>query len=204
MTEINVKIQEKSRKVVAAYGAVFGKQLLTVRQVNVDNKYFEKKADAETTGILITNRPVKRYKIQRIDITSIRLRKDIDNSLSIVINEGLKDESGNSIEIVRPIEMPRFNVEPTTENIQKAIESSVNGIGEPLYFNNVEKLTEAVNRANKNEILRVKNLIENLNGAVSCLEQTIEKDIKRAIEYRKSLGENDDVTVRITTQMTEE
>lgn len=204
MTEINVKIQEKSRKVVAAYGAVFGKQLLTVRQVNVDNKYFEKKADAETTGILITNRPVKRYKIQRIDITSIRLRKDIDNSLSIVINEGLKDESGNSIEIVRPIEMPRFNVEPTTENIQKAIESSVNGIGEPLYFNNVEKLTEAVNRANKNEILRVKNLIENLNGAVSCLEQTIDKDTKRAIEYRKSLGENDDVTVRITTQMTEE
>lgn len=198
MTEINVKIQEKSRKVIAAYGTVFGKQLLTVRQVNIDNKYFEKRNNANETGIIVPHRPIHRYKIQRIDITSLRVRKDIDGTLAIVINESLKDEKGNSIEIIRPIEMPRFNVEPTTENIQKAIEAQVNGVGEPLYFNNVDKLTEAVNRANKNEMIRAKALIDDIEGAVRCLEHTIEKDTKYAMEYKKSLGENEDVEVHVT------
>lgn len=204
MTEVNVRIQEKSRKVIAAYGTVFGKQLLTVRRVNIDNKYFDKRNNAEETGIILPHRPLRRIKIQRVDITSLRLRKDIDGTLTIVINESLKDEAGNSLEIIRPIEMPKFNVEPTTENILKAIEANVNGVGEPLYFNNVDKLTEAVNRANKNELIRAKALIDDIEGAINCLEHTIEKDTKYAVEYKKSLGENEDSTLHIKTTITEE
>jgi len=201
MTEVNVKIQEKSRKVIAAYGQVFGHQLFTVRQCNVDNKYYDKKNNAADTGMLVPHRPIRRYKTQRIDVTSLRLRKDIDGTLTIVINESLKDDNGNSLEIIRPIEMPKFNVEPTTENIQKAIEANTSGSGEPLYFSDINKLTEAVNRANTNEMLRAKNLLEDIEGQIRCIEQTIEKDTRYAIEYRKALGETDDVTINTTVKV---
>lgn len=202
--EVNVKIQEKSRKVIAAYGEVFGKQLLTVRRVNIDNKYCQKKESSKETGILVTHRPICRYKIQRIDITSLRLRKDVDGTLTIVINEGMKDDNGRLMEIIRPIEMPKFNVEPTVENIQKAIDATANGSGEPLYFSEIDKLTEVVNRANKNELIRAQAHIEDVKGAIRCLEQTIEKDTKYALDYKRSLGKCDGAELEITATITEE
>lgn len=204
MNEVNVKIQEKSRKVIAAYGEVFGKQLLTVRRVNIDNKYCQKKENSKDTGILVPHRPICRYKIQRIDITSLRLRKDVDGTLTIVINEGMKDDNGRLMEIIRPIEMPRFNVEPTVDNIQKAIDATSNGTGEPLYFSEIDKLTEVVNRANKNELIRAQALIEDVKGAIRCLEQTIEKDTKYAADYKRSLGNCDGSSLEITATITEE
>jgi len=200
---VNVTLQSSSRKIVAAYGPMFGKQLHTVRRVNIDNKYNEKKADFPDTGTLIPIVPITRYKIIHVDVMSMEVVPDIEGRISIVINKGLKDSSGNSIELIRPLKMPEFDVEPTIDNIKRAI-SSTGSADNPIYFTNLSRLTEAVGQLNKANLTRVNQFIEELRGQANCLSNTISKDNSYVTEYRKSLGETDDDSVNVNVTATVE
>ncbi len=197
---INLNLQNNSRKVVAAYGPMFGKQLHTVRRVNIDNKYNEKKADFPDSGVLVPIVPITRYKIVHVDILSMEVARDVDGVLSIILNRGLKDSTGASIELVRPLKMPEFDVDPTIDNIKRAIDTATS-VGEPVYFTNLPKLTDAVNQMNKTNLTRVNQFIEELKGQSNCLNDTIVKDSRYVSEYKKALGETDEVeaTVHVTT-----
>lgn len=188
--KINPTIVNKSRVILGKYGSMYGKQLLTVKRVNIDNKYYDKKNSTEMTGIILPMRPIQRYKIVRCNITSMELTVDADNTPSITINRGQTDDQGHSIEIICPLADPMFDNEPTTENIAKALENQESG-REPMYFKNPEMLTEAVNRLNKRELDRVNALIESLKGQANSLSTTIKRDTEYVREYRQQLGEVD-------------
>lgn len=200
--QIDIKITAKSRPILAEYGKMYGHELYTVTKTNIDRKYHTRMADADMNSALLPHRATVRYKIIRIDVLSLQAIVDADGTPAIVINGGMKNQNGDSIEIIRSLEMPRFNIEPTTENISKAIESSVNG-GEVLYFNNPEKLTEAVNRLNKREEARIATLIEELTGQQKLLNKTIANDTEAVAEYRRQLGQIDksDSTVKVHVEM---
>lgn len=190
-TNINISISPKGRKVVMAYGPMFGKQLFTVSCVNVDPKYNERKESIVDTGALLPIRPVHRYKIRKIDVMSLEYAQDIDNTPMIILNKGIKDSCGQLIEATFPLEMPKFDIEPTQENIKRAIENAALN-GEPIYFKNLEKLTDVVNRLNKNEKARVDQLILDLQGQANCLAKTIANDTAYVTEYKKQCGSLDD------------
>lgn len=200
--QIDIKITAKSRPILAEYGKMYGHELYTVTKTNVDRKYHTRMQEADINGVLLTHRATVRYKIIRIDILSLQAIIDADGTPAIVINGGMKNQNGDSIEIIRSLEMPRFNIEPTTENISKAIESSVNG-GEVLYFSNPEKLTEAINRLNKREEARIAVLIEELTGQQKLLNKTIANDTEAVAEYRRQLGQVDkpDTTVKVHVEV---
>lgn len=200
--QIDIKITAKSRPILAEYGKMYGHELYTVTKTNVDRKYHTRMQEADINGVLLTHRATVRYKIIRIDILSLQAIIDADGTPAIVINGGMKNQNGDSIEIIRSLEMPRFNIEPTTENISKAIESSVNG-GEVLYFSNPEKLTEAINRLNKREEARIAALIEELTGQQKLLNKTIANDTEAVAEYRRQLGQVDkpDTTVKVHVEV---
>lgn len=200
--QIDIKITAKSRPILAEYGKMYGHELYTVTKTNIDRKYHTRMQEADINGVLLTHRATVRYKIIRIDILSLQAIIDADGTPAIVINGGMKNQNGDSIEIIRSLEMPRFNIEPTTENISKAIESSVNG-GEVLYFSNPEKLTEAINRLNKREEARIAALIEELTGQQKLLNKTIANDTEAVAEYRRQLGQVDkpDTTVKVHVEV---
>lgn len=200
---INPSIVNKSRIILGEYGAMLGRQLLTVRCVNIDNKYYDTKNNSEMSGVILPARPIQRYKIVRTNITGVELAIDADGTPSIIINRGQIDEQGKATEIVCPLAKPQFNVEPNTENIAKALENQKNGIA-PLYFNNIEMLTEAVNRLNKRELERVNTLIESLKGQAQSLSNTIKRDTEYVREYRQQLGEVDNDTKRTIVVVTDE
>jgi hypothetical protein len=188
--EININIVNKSRTVLAKFGEMFGKQLLTVKKVNIDPKYYEKKSGMPDNGIILPIRPITRYKIVRINITKLDLAVDSDKVPCIILNGGTVDAQGNSLEVTCPLREPQFNIEPSVENITRAIENQEKG-GEVIYFKSPEKLTEAVNRLNKRELERVRQLIDDLNGQATSLDRTIKSDTEYVREYRKQLGETD-------------
>lgn len=187
---INQSIINKSRPILTKYGSMVGTQLLTVKCVNIDNKYYDIKNSMDMSGTLLPIRPVQRYKIVRIDITGVELAIDADGTPSIIINRGRVDEQGKPMEILCPLADPQFNTEPNTDNIAKALENQKNGAA-PLYFRNIEMLTEAVNRLNKRELDRVNALIESLKGQANSLTTTIRRDSDYVREYRQQLGEID-------------
>ena len=203
---VNVEISPKGRKVVMAYGSMFGRQLFTVSCVNVDLKFNEKRENISENGELLPIRPVHRYKIRKIDVISMEYAQDIDGTPMIILNKGLKDKAGKEIEITLPLQMPKFDIEPTNENIKLAIENIAKS-GEPIYFKCLEKLTDAVNRLNKNEKARVDNLISDLQGQSLLLGKTISKDTAYVREYKKQCGVLDDpaldATVHVETTVEE-
>lgn len=200
--QISETVLKKNRKVIVKYGEMLGKELYTVRKVNVDPKYVDKK---NSNGeYLVPHLPITRCMIVRIPITSVGIGEDLNGTPMLIFNQGISDDNNKSLEYKCPLTDPMFNIEPTTENILKAIDAQAKN-GPALYFSNPEKLTDACVETNRMMVSRLQELLNSLSGQKRSLENSIERDIQHVTEFRRELGEVDEpqdisVSVKVETK----
>ena len=193
---INIRLVEDNRINIATFGALYGHRIFKASKVACVLDFNARLRDVNENGGLFTNRTPYRYKIIPIDIVGLNLEKDIDGSNVIVINKGMVDDDGNSIEIRCAIDNSKFTKEVTTQTISDAL----NKPDSPdMYFANARKLVEVLNPANNSEISRIEKLIDDLSKMKEMVKQTRDLNVSSVNEYFKQLDkENEKVKINVS------
>lgn len=196
---INIRVVEDNRVSIAAFGPLYGHRIYKAKKIPCILDFNAKLRDAQDNNGITTNRTPYRYKIIPIDITGLNLEKDIDGTNVIVINKGLVDESGESIEVRCPIDNDKFTKEVTVENVTNAInEKDMTA----TYFANARKLVEAVNPCNRNEISRIESLISDLQKIKDMINSTADYNVANVNDYYKQLDQ-EKARVKLNIQVNE-
>lgn len=189
---ISVSVVEDNRPSIANFGGLFGHRIFRAEKVACDLNFNEKLREARENNGITTSRSPMRYKVVNIDITSLKLDKDIDGSHVIVINEGRVDAAGNSVEVRCPIDNEKFTKDVTTENITEALNKK------GYFFASGKKLVENLNPANQNEINRIDALLEALKKQREMIARTMEANTESVSAYYRQLDGKKEVKVTIT------
>lgn len=198
--KINIQVVEENRPSLASFGNIYGRRIFKAAKTPVITDFQSRMETANHTKGLFINRNINRYKVVAIDITSIALKKGIDDDYEIVINEGLVDETGSDIEVRCPITKSDFTEDVTTENLVKAL-SKDSASGANVFFSSGKKLAKFLNAENDKENAKVRSLVDELNKISQMLDTTSEKNTAYADSYYRQLdGKTGNTTVNITVE----
>lgn len=190
MEQINVSIIADKRQLLEKFGVLLGKRIFKVSKANCKLDYFEHKRKIEEVNGITTNRPVVRYMVVPIDITSVEIDKDIDGGYEIILNRGLTDINGVKIEVNCPIDNPILTRKVTTDVLAEALndKNKTN-----IFFSSADAVNSEINRLNEKEEGRIKALLEDLGKQKALIEQTITANNNLVSEYGRqlSLGDRD-------------
>lgn len=176
---------DKFRVNMEVYGALFGKELYSVKVVNADPKYNEKKA----MSLPVPNNPIKIFMAIRHNI--IGVNADVDGSGCPVVI--LKDQKGNDIRC--RITKPDFK-EASVATVREAIEA-YESKGDPIFFSDCEKLTKELTQLNIQQRAAANDLAKEMASQASLLSDTVEnmKELQR--RYFESLNRVDQQSVTV-------
>lgn len=193
---INVRLVEDNRVNIANFGQLYGHRIYKATKVPCILDFNARLRDVTENGGIITNRTPYRYKIVPIDIVGLNLEKDIDGSNIIIINKGMSDEDGNSVEIRCTLDNSKFTKEVTTQTITDALNKPDSN---DMFFSQPRKLVETLNPANASEISRIEKLIDDLGKMKDMIKQTRDLNVSSVNDYYKQLDkENEKVKVNVT------
>lgn len=193
--KINVQIVEENRAVLADASKVYGKRIYKAVKNPVILDFASRAEQANHTKDLFLNRNINRYKTVFIDITSIALRKGIDEDYEIVLNEGQIDEAGNDIEIRCPLTKAEFTTEVTVENLAEALNKNDSS---NMFFSSGKKLAKFLNAENDKELLRIDSLLKELEQAKKTIVTTKENNINGAESYYRQLDGKKDINIHVS------
>ena len=185
-TTINIQVVEENRPSISQFGTLFGKRIFKAAKTPVIIDFNQRLEQANHNKGLFINRNIFRYKVVSIDITSLVLEKGIDEEWEVVINKGLVDEAGNSIEVRCPLNNDKFTKDVTVENLADALSKDGNA-GRNVFFSSGKKLAEFLNQQNDKEQRKVDELISELKKVSGMIETTSEKNTAYADSYYRQL-----------------
>lgn len=198
--KINIQVVEENRPNLASFGNIYGRRIFKAVKTPIITDFQSRTENANHTKGIFVTRNINRYKVVAIDITSIALKKGIDDDYEIVINEGLVDETGADIEVRCPITKSDFTEDVTTENLVKAL-SKDSSAGSNVFFSSGKKLAKFLNAENDKENAKVCDLIDELKKISQMLEVTSEKNTAYADSYYRQLdGKSASTKVNITIE----
>lgn len=193
-TKINVQIVEENRPNLTAFGNLYGRRIFKAVKTPVIIDFASRLEQANHNKDLFVNRNINRYKTLGIDITSLALRKGIDDDYEIVINEGLVDEAGEDIEVRCPITKHDITADVDVENIAKALNKDG---GNNIFFSSGKKLSKFLNAENAKERARVSALIDELQKVYKVIETTEERNTQNSESYYRQLDGKKEVHVHV-------
>lgn len=201
---INVHIVEENRPNIANFGGLYGKRIFKAERIAVITDFGKRQQEAKENNGLFLNRNIFRFKTQAIDITGLNLEKDIDGEYVIVINKGLEDESGRSIEVRCPMTSKKFTKDVTVDTISDALN---NGSTNTAFFSSGKKLTEYLNRQNDKEMTKIEALKDELTRIYGAIRQTADNNVANTEAYYRQLddkGSKTEVHVHVEEQSYEQ
>lgn len=180
---------EKNRIPMAVYGDLFGKEVYSVKAINADPKYNERK----NRGELVPIRPIKIFMATRHNIVGVRA--DVDGSgMPIVI---MTDTTG--VEIRGQISKPELR-EPSVASVKEALEA-FESAGETIFFTDCAKLTSEINQLNSQQRICANDYAKEMAAQSTMLQETIENMRELQRRYYDSLNANDSTDRTATVQV---
>lgn len=197
--QINISVIADKRILMEKFGVLFGKRIFKVAKANTQLDYFEQKRKIEECNGVTTNRPIVRYMVVPIDITSVEVEKDIDGGYEIVLNKGLTSVDNQSIEVHCPLDNPILTRKVTTDVLADALNDKTKS---NTFFSSAEGVSAEINRLNEKEHGRGEALVESLKRQIGVIEQTITANNNLVSEYHRQLatGDTDQKDVHITIE----
>lgn len=197
--QINVSVIADKRILMEKFGVLFGKRIFKVAKANTQLDYFEHKRRIEECNGITTNRPIVRYMVVPIDITSVEVEKDIDGGYEIVLNKGLTSVDNQPIEVHCPLDNPILTRKVTTDVLADALNDKTKS---NTFFSSAEGVSAEINRLNEKERGRVQALRESLDRQANMIEQTMTANSNLVNEYHRQLatGDTDQKDVHITIE----
>lgn len=186
--QINVSVIADKRILMEKFGVLFGKRIFKVAKANVQLDYFAHKAKIEECNGITTNRPIVRYMVVPIDITSVEVEKDIDGGYEIVLNKGLSNIEDQSIEVHCPLDNPILTRKVTTDVLADALNDKTKS---NTFFSSAEGVKDEINRLNEKEAGRARALKESLERQINAIETTMTANNNLVTEYGRQLSTDD-------------
>lgn len=187
--QINVSIIADKRILMEKFGVLFGKRIFKVAKANVQLDYFAHKTKIEECNGITTNRPIVRYMVVPIDITSLEVERDIDGGYEIVLNKGLSNLEDQSIEVHCPLDNPILTRKVTTDILAEALNDKNKS---NTFFSSAEGVKDEINRLNEKEAGRARALRESLDRQIGLIESTMTANNNLVSEYSRQLAIGDD------------
>lgn len=194
MNEVNLKADVKviadHRNQLSNIGKLHGRKIFRVSKEVVDREFVKKQLEVENGDklALLTNRPLQRYKVIGIDVTSVCTHKNAEGSTNVYINEGekitLPDGTQKSVEVVIPINASK---NPLNKVSDETMYKALNG-DNSVIFGSPDDVIEYQNRLNNNELVRLDALIADLQRQRQSLQTTIDRNIKIGQDYKRELS----------------
>lgn len=190
MEQINVSIIADKRQLLEKFGVLLGKRIFRVAKANCKLDYFEHKRKIEDMNGITTSRPIVRYMVVPIDITSVEVDKDIDGGYEVILNRDLKTADNVSIQVNCPIDNPILTRKVTTDVLAEALN---NKDKTNIFFSSAEAVNAEINRLNEKEKGRAKALADDILAQIGNIDQTITLNNNLVSEYGRqlSLGDRD-------------
>lgn len=196
--QINVSVIADKRLLMEKFGVLFGKRIFKVAKANVQLDYFAQKQKIEECNGITTNRPIVRYMVVPIDITSVEVEKDIDGGYEVILNKGLSNLEDQSIEVHCPLDNPILTHKVTTDILAEALNDKNKS---NTFFSSAEGVKDEINRLNEKEAGRARALKESLERQIGTIEQTMNANNNLVSEYGRQLSLGDgDKDVHITIE----
>lgn len=186
---IEVRVEkevESKRPLLVNFGTLYGRRVFKLEKRPCIQKFAENADKAMEAHELFLTRNVNRIRIIPVDIVSINPIVAADDQVEIVLNQGLKDKSGNSVEIRCPLSKEKVTKEVTTEIIVEALNKA--GNGKTTYFSSGKKLAEEVNYENEKEITKVVNLENLLSNIKDALSEAKRRNAEVVNSYYEQLN----------------
>lgn len=183
---VNVRLVEDNRISIANFGQLYGKRIFKAAKIACNLDFNRDLRMAQDNNGLCSNRSPYRFKVIPVDIVGLNLEKDLDGTNVIVINKGLVDNAGESIEIRCPLDHQKFTRDVTPENLTDALNKKDFA---NIYFANAKKLAETLNPSNQNEIARIEKLISELEKQKELISKTYDYNIQSVNSYYQQLDE---------------
>lgn len=181
--QINVRVVEDNRASLVEFGKIYGKRIFKASKVPVMTDFNRQQREAEENAGITLSRSPYRYKMEAIDITSIKIGQGVDGATVVILNEGLEDAAGNSTEVRCPIENSKFATKVTEDAVREAIDKHNND----MLFMSGRELASKLSPANMGEIARLKKLIADAESMIKIIESTNDKNVNDTDEYYKQL-----------------
>lgn len=197
--QINVAIIADKRLLLEKFGVLLGKRIFKVAKANTQLDYFEQKAKIEECNGITTSRPIVRYMVVPVDITSIQIEKDVDGSYEVVLNKGLTTADDVSIEVHCPLDNPVLTRKVSTDVLAAALNDSTK---KNTYFSSAEGVSMEINRLNEKEAGRVAALKASIEKQLEIINRTMSANNDLVADYRRQLshGDNDSKDIHISIE----
>lgn len=176
-SNINPALYAKNRAVLSTWNLI-GKKLFGVKAVPADLKWNDKVRENKFR----TNRPIMKYFIEDIDVTSVSI-------------EPLPNDSGVCIQLNNNPRLqyklgPAKFTDVSLKAVTNAVENNKEDSREPIFFTDGNALKEQVKQLNRYEMDFAKSLAEELLSQTELLTQ-INKQMDDSIDqYYEELGKD--------------
>lgn len=184
--KVNATVVAANRRALNNVGKSFGGQFFRANQEDTNPRQAEDVINSENNNNLdlVLNRSPRRFKIVGTDIVAVEVGEDAQGASMVYINRGRKKQVGDKIfsqEAILPVTGDmRLDSDASDDSVlAEALKGDKSKI-----FADPDQLVEKLNTLNDNEVVRLDNIIQKLQGYRKMIIDTKNSNIDKARKYR--------------------
>lgn len=191
--EVNINLEiasqvAKHRPEIGTVGSCLGAQFSKPQASACLPEYEKTIQEAKDGGnvALTLNRSPRKFRAITVDVISTKVTADIDNTVVILVNEGLDSE------IRIPVNSDMTKAGLVTDD---AIAKALKGEDTNIHFSDLDKLVKCLNILNQNEIARLTAVAADIEKAKQRIQSAIAENLNKAEKYKRERGASSDTSV---------
>lgn len=176
---VSVNVIGNNRKMLQAMGSTLGTSVFQVEARSCDAEFEKNKLNSMQNGgiDLVINREIKRFRLVSHNVEGVNVEIDAQDAPYV----GIHLDNEKKISLPFATDFSRIG-EVSDSALREALKGDQN-----KFFCNARKIADAANALNRNEVVRLNTLIENLQNQVKSLNSCIADNERKANEYEQQM-----------------